>query len=421
MLPFQDAARTPAGDWRHIVRFGRNVASYKFALGQVLLDLGARQQTFIRLEDLAVPYAAAICEHLQVEDRQSTSAQSRFLDACRSRNRGDLDAAQLAEVTARLGFANVIDAFHVSRGGQPTQTRFFTDERASRQGITLTDHLLELANGLQATVLPREVDARWNLVQMSWGLRLGTRLVSFEMTPDDDAVDLYAPARLHRGPVTGVRAALSGYQDGRCAYCQSPFTDIGTSRVAVDHVLPFVLMSRDWQDGDIHQVWNLVLACYGCNSAKRDRPPAADWMPWLERRGEHLIASHHPLRETLISQLGPDKAARHQTLARRHTAATDMIPPWTPPVSRAGRKLGQPLSLHFGGELAPCMLAEDQNRAERVLGVAHRDGPPGIGHLDAVAASAAAEAALPPPGTGQVNGDAHQLHAAPSHRFGDVP
>ena len=345
------------------MRFGRNVASYKFALSQALLDLGARQQTFVRLGDLAAPYAAALCEHLQIEDRQSTSAQSKFLDACRSRNRGDLDAAQLAEVTVRLGFANVIDAFHISRGGQPTETRFFVDERASRQGITLTDHLLELANGQQATVLPCEVDARWNLVQMSWGLRLGTRLVSFEMAPDDDAVDLYAPARLRRGPITGVRAALSGYQDGRCAYCQSLFTDIGTSRVAVDHVLPFVLMLRGWPDGDLHKVWNLVLACYACNSAKRDRPPAADWMPWLERRGEHLIASHHPLRETLISQLGPDRAARHQTLARRHTAATGMIPSWTPPVSTVGRKLGQPLSRHVGGELAPCVLAEDQNRS----------------------------------------------------------
>ena len=178
MLPFQDATPTPAGDWRHIVRFGRN---------------------------------------LQVEDRQSTSAQSQFLDACRSRNRGDLEAAQLAEATVRLGFANVIDAFHVSRGGQPTQTRFFVDERASRQGITLTDHLFELANGQQANVLPREVDARWNLVQLSWGLRLGTRLVSFEMAPDKDAIDLYAPAPLRRGPITGVRDALSGYQDGRCA------------------------------------------------------------------------------------------------------------------------------------------------------------------------------------------------------------
>jgi hypothetical protein len=30
----------------------------------------------------------------------------------------------------------------------------------------------------------------------------------------------------------------------------------------------------------------------------------------------------------LISQLGPDLAYRHQTLARRHIAATEMIPPW---------------------------------------------------------------------------------------------
>ena len=333
-LPFQNAAPTPAGDWRHIVRFGRNVASYKFALGEALLERAARQQTFVPLPELAVPYAAALCEHLQVEDRQSTSAQSQFLDACRSRNRGDLETEQLAEATVRLGFANVIDAFHVSRGGQPTQTRFFVDERASRQGITLTDHLLELANGQQAKVLPLEVDARWNLVQMSWDLHLGTRLVSFEMTPDKDAVDLYAPARLRRGPITGVRDALSGYQDGRFAYCHVPFTDIGTNRVAVDHVLPWVLMTREWQDGDLRQVWNLVLACYRCNSAKGARPPAADWMPWLDQRGEHLIASHHPLRETLISQLGPDPARRHQTLARRHTAATEMIPPWSPPAAR---------------------------------------------------------------------------------------
>jgi hypothetical protein len=90
-------------------------------------------QTFVRLEDLSVPYAASICEHLLAEDRQSTSARSRFLEACRSRNRGELDAAQLAEVTVQLGFNNVIDAFHISRGGEPTQTRFFIDERAGRR------------------------------------------------------------------------------------------------------------------------------------------------------------------------------------------------------------------------------------------------------------------------------------------------
>jgi len=95
VLPFQNAVPTPAGDWRHIVRFGLNVASYKFALGQALLELAARQQTFVPLTELAVPYAARLCEHLQVEDLEST---------------------QLTEATVRLGFANVIDAFHISRG-----------------------------------------------------------------------------------------------------------------------------------------------------------------------------------------------------------------------------------------------------------------------------------------------------------------
>ena len=98
---------------------------------QALLELAARQQTFVPLPELAVPYAAALCEHLQVEDRQSTAPQSRFLDACRSRNRGDPKSTPLTEATVRLGFANVIDASHISRGGQPTQTRFFVDERAS--------------------------------------------------------------------------------------------------------------------------------------------------------------------------------------------------------------------------------------------------------------------------------------------------
>src|ERR1017187_3576089 len=114
VMPFRDVACTQADDWRHIVQFGRNVASYKFAIGLTLLKLGARQETSVSLQDLAVPFAGAICEHLQAEDRQATSSRSRFLDACRARNRGELDQAQLIEITVRLGFGNVIDAFHIS-------------------------------------------------------------------------------------------------------------------------------------------------------------------------------------------------------------------------------------------------------------------------------------------------------------------
>lgn len=113
------------------------------------------------------------------------------------------------------------------------------------------------------------------------------------MEPDaeEDPVYLHAPKRFRQPPVTGVRDALSGYQNGRCAYCDTEFTSIGTSRVAVDHVIPFVLMANGWQNGNLHQVWKFVLACWARNSAKSGRPPVADWMPWLERRTEHLIGS----------------------------------------------------------------------------------------------------------------------------------
>ena len=196
----------------------------------------------------------------------------------------------------------------------------------------MTDDLLALANGTQAAVLPCEVEARWSLVEASWGLGLGSRIVSFEMAPDPDSAYLHAPLHLRRTPVTGVRDALSGYQNGRCAYCGTQFTSIGTSRVAVDHVIPFVLMANGWKDGDLHQVWNFVLACWACNSSKRDRPPVAAWMSWLEGRTEHLIESHHPLRETLIRQLGATSSERLRTLVRRHGAATACLRPWRPPL-----------------------------------------------------------------------------------------
>jgi len=36
-------------------------------------------------------------------------------------------------------------------------------------------------------------------------------------------------------------------------------------------------------------------------------------------------------------QLGPDPARHHQILARRHTTAIEMIPPWNPAVSTISR------------------------------------------------------------------------------------
>ena len=129
-------AQSPTLDnyWRSIILFGRNVASYKFALAQSLLDFRNRGSDLVTLEELAIPFTQNICRHKKDAPKQATSRSSKFLDACESYNDGMLSQADLLTVATRIGFNNVIDAFHVVNQGE-IPTRFFLDERKKNSGI----------------------------------------------------------------------------------------------------------------------------------------------------------------------------------------------------------------------------------------------------------------------------------------------
>ena len=62
-----------ASNWRAIILFGRNVASYKFALAKSILELGATGKTQLKLDELAPVYSRHVCEHLKNSDKQATS------------------------------------------------------------------------------------------------------------------------------------------------------------------------------------------------------------------------------------------------------------------------------------------------------------------------------------------------------------
>jgi hypothetical protein len=134
--------------WRAVILFGRNSASFKFALGKVLLEAARGEQTFLTLSEIGLPFARHVAEHLKLADRQGTNPSSQFLDACRRFNRGELSETDLADAAVRLGFNNVIDAFHVVGQGE-VGVRFFTDERAGNKGIRLTDDLFRLTERYQ--------------------------------------------------------------------------------------------------------------------------------------------------------------------------------------------------------------------------------------------------------------------------------
>jgi hypothetical protein len=158
MTTFHEQTPTLDSNWRAVILFGRNVASYKFALAKTLLEKAEQGSTQLSLADMAAPFSRHVCEHLLKADKQSTATSRKFIDACRAFNRGEIDIQKLTETTIRFEFNNVIDAFHVVNQGE-VGVRFFTDERSGGDGIRLTDDIFRLRETLQGGSLEHEVEA----------------------------------------------------------------------------------------------------------------------------------------------------------------------------------------------------------------------------------------------------------------------
>jgi hypothetical protein len=140
MQKFYEIDPTLENYWRAIILFGRNTASYKFALAKALYDLYPKNKNFITLHELAVPYAKHLCERLKVYQKQITRDQSTFLNHLKSFNQGNLGYEEMIKQTVRYGFNNVIDAFH-NVHGREVGKRFFIDERKTKEGMVLRGFL----------------------------------------------------------------------------------------------------------------------------------------------------------------------------------------------------------------------------------------------------------------------------------------
>jgi hypothetical protein len=319
--------------WRSIILFGQNSACYKFALAKSLLSFAGRENTLIKLEELAVPFSQNVLEHLDNADKQGTAGSSRFLEVCRKHKRNEITKEELVKNTIRMGFQNVIDAFHfVNR--QEVPDRFFMDDRKGKKGIILTDHFFDLCGGVQFGNLPLETEARWRLVETAWELNISSNLLKVEF--DESYQNLFISTRLsERIDITSCRDALNGYQKGKCFYC---FSDIavksGEINLAdVDHFFPFIL--QPYLPGrNMNGIWNLVLACKECNRGSAGKFACVPEIKYLERlnqRNTFLIESYNPLRETLINQTGKTVKERKQYLQEvDKEAITNLIHRWKP-------------------------------------------------------------------------------------------
>jgi hypothetical protein len=319
--------------WRALILFGKNSATYKFAFAKALLGLIEEEKTKISLTDLAVPFAHAIVEHLKNNDKQGSSKSSKFLTGCREYIAGSISLEQLYDLTEKYGFVNVVDAFQNVNGGTVPDRFYEKDYAQGKKDIIITDNLLKIKELFQYRNLEQEVEARWNLVETAWNLQINPNLL--EVQYDEERSLFFIESDLmRRKDVTSVRDSLNGYQKGKCFYSYYDISinkfDINTC--AVDHFLPHVNKLAHAKIGaNINGVWNLVLADSSINLEKGAKIPEIRFLERLFNRNEFYIESKHPLAETIINQTGQTKEMRRKFLNDNYNLALSLsIHQWKP-------------------------------------------------------------------------------------------
>jgi hypothetical protein len=157
----------------------------------------------------------------------------------------------------------------------------------------------------------------------------------------DDAVETQGPQS-----ATDPQGVLACFTHGLCPYSRVHLNhstySIGRTRRAlhrkqksygksgikdlfpeVDHFFPHTLKAHGFSN-IIDGVWNLVLSCQDCNRGEDGKfasVPSIKLLGRLHRRNEFLIASDHPLKETLIQQTGQSEQKRQEFLNTFHTKA----------------------------------------------------------------------------------------------------
>jgi len=334
-MRFYQVDPTRESYWRGVILFGKNFATYKFALAHALYDV-SHEHEVIRLEDLAVPFSRHLCAHLRDASKQTLnmSKPGPLLKACMQFNEGEIADDQLIQQTVKHGFSIVLDAFH-NVGGGPIAKQFFINELRESKSIRLTDDFYHLTQSAQFHNLRHETDARWRLVEKAWEMNLPPELLDVHYDPNQEM--LFTRAKSSRITLTSCRNSLNGYQKGHCFYCHVPVSlEPGHAQLAdVDHFLPLKIQSS-MPGVNLNGVWNLVLACQPCNrgiEGKSDRVPDLDLLYRLHARNEYFINSRLPLHEAIINQMGNNEPTRRSFLNESWNAALRLrLQKWNPPL-----------------------------------------------------------------------------------------
>lgn len=298
----------PEDYWRALILYGRNASTYKIALGNLLMDYASRGVDRVDTLDLAGDFIDLYMERCrngkpQLGQSGRKTIVEQEIDSITAGVKRKEDTLDTVRTNALCNM--VLQRFHILYDG-PISHTFYTLE--GDRFIILDDSLGQLAeeNELRQS-LEGELGSRWDLLEYA-----------FEFTHRNESLDAdeylnHIVRRENRVNLTPLIPTLNGYQQGRCFYCGEELYDIH-----VDHVIPYQAVMHN-------EIWNLVLAHSWCNENKLDNVPPLPFIENLITRNEYFIASSHPIKDTLIAQLGATPRQRRMKIIGEYQYAKNKI------------------------------------------------------------------------------------------------
>lgn len=325
--------------WRAIILFGQNTATYKFAFAKALLKYIEEEKTSVSLAEIAIPFADSMVEHYAHSEIQGTTPTNTYLQICGQFNSGEISKDELYQLTEKHAFKYVVDAFHKVNGSDIPNKFYEKNYGAGKKEIVITDDLLKIKELYQYQNFEQEVEARWRLVETAWNLKINPNMLEVKYDESESMIFVQRDL-MRRVKITSVRDALNGYQEGKCFYS---YQDISINKnevntCAVDHFLPHINKEAHVKAGvNINGIWNLVLADKYINLDKRARIPEYRFLQRLIKRNEKYIKSNLPLAETIINQTGNTPKLREAFLNQQYLIAKEFsFPPWKPSIELPG-------------------------------------------------------------------------------------
>jgi 3-dehydroquinate dehydratase len=287
----------PSELWRAIILYGLNQASYKMALGKVLIERASLGVNEISWAELSVGFLDSYIERIEQTGmpQQATLGRQTKLERIVAQLKLEkINRDQAIEFVASEGFNDVVPRFQtIGTDKQIANEAFYEIQFGKR--LIIKDALLDLSQ-IHTEEHIDEINARWGLLEGAFAINQSAQNLTLA---NDIRETFLRVGETKRANLTSNIPFLQGYQGNTCFYCGEKIKNTPH----VDHVLPRQVVTHD-------QIWNLVLAHEECNLQKSDKIVGPHFIEKLVYRNENIMGSNHPWKRKIASDLGETKSKR---------------------------------------------------------------------------------------------------------------